>query len=103
MDQEGEEFPDFREERAKYQRAAQLRREAVQAARARAAGRSRDEIKDLYITELRARGLKSPPDAVLDADVAAITGDYLPSARLLGHSLATVGELLGAILRPPAD
>jgi hypothetical protein len=103
MDLDGEEFPDFREERAKYQRAVQLRREAVQAVRARAAGRSLDEIKELYKAELHGRGLKMPPEAVLDADVAAITGDYLPSARLLGQSIAILGKLLSGIFRPPPD
>ncbi len=100
QDEAGEEIPDFREEMAKYQRATELRREAAEAARLRAAGRSREELKDLYIAELRSRGLKIPPEEILDANIDAITGNYLPTVRLLGRSLASLGKLLGA-LRPP--
>lgn len=100
QDEAGEEFPDFREEMAKSQRATQLRREAAEAVRARAAGKSREELKDLYTAELRSRGLKIPPEEILDANIDAITGNYLPTFRLLGRSLASLGKLLGAF-RPP--
>jgi hypothetical protein len=40
-------WPDFQEERAKYQRDYQLRQEAFRAARAKTAGKNREEIKDL--------------------------------------------------------
>lgn len=85
---------------AKSQRATQLRREAAKAVRARAAGKSREELKDLYTAELRSRGLKIPPEEILDANIDAITGNYLPTFRLLGRSLASQGKLLGAF-RPP--
>jgi len=100
QDEAGEEFPDFREEMAKYQRASQLRREAAEAVRARAAGKSREELKDLYIAELRSRGLNIPREEILDANIDAITGNYLPAFRLLGQSLASLGRLFGAF-RPP--
>ncbi len=101
QEQAGEEFPDFREHMARHQRESQSRREAVHAVRTMAAGRNREEIKDLYLAELRSRGLKIPPEDVLDAKADAITGDYLPSARLLGRSLADLGKLLGSIFHPP--
>ena len=85
---------------AKYQRASQLRREAAEAVRARAAGKSREELKDLYIAELRSRGLNIPREQILDANIDAITGNYLPAFRLLGQSLASLGRLFGAF-RPP--
>jgi hypothetical protein len=100
QDEAGEEFPDFREEMAKYQRATQLRRKAAEAVRARAAGKSRKELKDLYTAELRSRGLKIPPEQILDANIDAITGNYLSAFRWLGRSVASAGKLLGAF-RPP--
>jgi hypothetical protein len=94
-------WPDFQEERAKYQRDYQLRQEAYRATRAKTAGKNREEIKDLYRAELCARGLKIPPENILDAAVDAMTGNYLPSVRLLGKSLATLGKLIGTFLPPP--
>jgi hypothetical protein len=32
-----------------------------------------------------------------------MTGDYLPSVRLLGRSLGTAGELLRGMFRSPPD
>jgi len=42
----------------------QSRQEAFKAAQASAAGQDREQLKDLYAAELRARGLKSPDDEV---------------------------------------
>jgi hypothetical protein len=101
QDQASVEFPDFREHMARHQRDSQSRREAFHTVRTRARGKSREEIKDLYESELRSRGLPIPSEDVLDANVDAITGNYLPGARLLGRCMADLAKLAGGILRPP--
>jgi hypothetical protein len=53
---------DFREMWARSRNGLQSRREAFKAAQARAAGRDREQLKDLYVAELRGRGLKLPDD-----------------------------------------
>jgi hypothetical protein len=100
QDEAGEQFPDFKEEMAKARRAADLRRDAAEAVRVVAAGKSREELKDRYVAELRSRGLGIPSEQVLDANVDAITGNYLPALRLFGRSVASLGKLLGEF-RPP--
>jgi hypothetical protein len=49
---------------------------------------SRDQIKDLYEAELRARELDIPPEVVLDADVSLMTADYLAAARAFARAKA---------------
>jgi hypothetical protein len=56
---------------------------AQQAARPRAAGKDRDEIREIYISELNARGLKIPSDTVLDLAVDNISGKPFPAIRAL--------------------
>jgi hypothetical protein len=51
---------DFREMWATSRNELQSRREAFEAAQASAAGQDRGQLKDLYVAELRARGLKIP-------------------------------------------
>ena len=51
---------DFREMWAKSRNELQSRREAFKAAQASAANQDRGQLKDLYMDELRARGLKMP-------------------------------------------
>ena len=51
---------DFREMWARSRNELQSRREAFKAAQASAAGPDREQLKDLYVAELRARGLKMP-------------------------------------------
>lgn len=89
-DHAGTEFPDIGELWARSRQRSQSRREAFQAARASAVGKTREEIKALYITELRARGLEIPPEEVLDARVDALTGNYVPTIRLMGRSAANL-------------
>jgi hypothetical protein len=48
--------------------------DAAQAVREIAAGKSREQIKDLYLAELRGRGLTIPED-FLDAQVDALAGN----------------------------
>ena len=95
------EFPDLKEQRDQYKREAESRREAFRAVRVEAAGRSREEIRDLYEAELRSRGLSIPSHDILDANVDAITGNFIPLARLMGQSLTDVAKLLRGIFYPP--
>ena len=54
---------------------------AQQAAHARAAGKGRDEIREIYIAELNARGLTIPRAAILDLAVDNISGKPFPTVR----------------------
>jgi hypothetical protein len=74
------------------QHRSRARKEAFQAARAKAAGKGRDEIREIYVAELTARGLKKPSDAVLDAVVDGISGNPLPTARLAVKGLVQLGK-----------
>ena len=67
-------------------------KEAFTAAKARAAGKNREEIRRLYIAELQARNLQIPADPILDTAIDSITGNPLPAARLLGHQLIGMGK-----------
>ncbi len=53
-------------------RISAARREAFEAARAARAGKSREQIRELYVAGLRARGLIVPAGVVLDATADAI-------------------------------
>jgi hypothetical protein len=99
LDEAGVEFPDFGEVRAKAKRQSQSRREAFRAARAKAAGMSREEVKDLYVAELRARGQDMPSEEALDASVAALTGNYRPTARNMGRLVVDAVRLFRATRR----
>jgi hypothetical protein len=97
----GAEFPDFKEYLAQSRRRFQARREAFDAAKAQAAGKNRQEIRDLYEAELRARVLEIPPEEILDAEVDAITGDYRHVIGLMGRALSDVPKFVRGIFRPP--
>jgi hypothetical protein len=75
--------------------------EALDAARARAAGMSREQIKNVYEEELHARGLEPPAEPVLDACVDAIARYCGREAGLAGRSLASLARLMGGASRPP--
>jgi hypothetical protein len=85
--------------RTRAQHHSQAQKEAMDAVRARAAGKSREQIKDLYQAELRARGLDIPPEDILDAHVSLITGDYLAAARVVGRTLVGLAKLLNLVRR----
>lgn len=91
--------PDFGAQYEEAQRRSRARAEAFESARARAVGRDRDQIREIYVAELRARGLKVPADPVLDAVVDRINGDPLPAARLAGESLVRMGKALYGLSR----
>jgi hypothetical protein len=96
-----DEILDFTELRARSRQRSEARREARDATRAAAAGKSQAEVRDIYLTELRARGLDIPPDEFLDATVDELTGDYRSSARLVGHALGDLAKFARDVLRPP--
>jgi hypothetical protein len=108
MAETGAEPPSFREMRERQHQNDRARREAFRAARRAAAGRSRAEIRELYLAELRARGLAPPSEPSLAATVEHIAGNPIPAARLAGHGFAQLGRgavavarLLRDINRPP--
>lgn len=100
-DQAGLEFPDFDERLARARQVAEARRAAFRVVRASTPGKSREEIRARYLAELRSRGVEEPPDAILEADVYALTGDYLASARILGRSVVNFVRAL-SVFRPPS-
>lgn len=55
----------------------EARKEAFEAAREAAPGKSREEIKDLYVAELWSRGQDVPPGPLLEAEIDALTGHPL--------------------------
>lgn len=99
MDDAGIEFPDFGEAREEEQRRSRLAREALQATQARATGKSRAEIREIYLGERRARDLPIPAEPILDALVERINGNPLPAARVAGESLAGMGKELHKLFK----
>ena len=87
--------PDYGEHEAQQRRNWLERREALDVVRAGAAGMSREQIRDMYVAELRARGLEVPPDALLNAQAALIAGDY----GLAGRALTGLGRLIARKVR----
>jgi hypothetical protein len=72
---------------------------AQQAAQARAAGKGRDEIREIYIAELNARGLTQPSDTILDVTVDSISGKPFPTVR----SLVALGKEIRELSRRHSD
>lgn len=52
-------------------------REAFRAAEAAANGKTRPEVRDIYLAELRARGQEAPPEPFLEIDLDLLTGHRL--------------------------
>ena len=99
-------FPDFerllRERRQERARERLQEREAREATRAAAAGKSRGQIREIYVGELRARGLTVPSGLVLDATADAISRnrDKL-SAAYSARIVAELGRGLWKLLSHP--
>jgi hypothetical protein len=91
--------PDFDKVRERVERDGKARSEAFEAARRAAAGKSRDEIRELYVAELRSRGLEPPAEPFLAATVEHIAGNPVPTARLVAHGLAGLGKGALALAR----
>jgi hypothetical protein len=70
---------------------------ALNAARDRAAGQSREQVKELYQAELRARSLDIPMAAVLDVEVSLLNGSGTGPA---GRALVGLVKRLYGIGRP---
>ena len=90
---------DFAEKWAESRHEFNSRREAFKAAQASAAGRDREQLKDQYAAELRARGRKIPGDAALDAAVAAHMDSYPTGARFVRREVVSLGKRLGSFRR----
>ena len=58
-----------------------------------------EQIKDLYLAELRVRGLKIPADDLPDAVADSIMGDNLPPTRLLAMSATEIAKLVSGMAR----
>ncbi|HCU91828.1 MAG TPA: hypothetical protein DHU96_03465 [Actinobacteria bacterium] len=75
----GESLPGPEEYWETYQRDSrqhsEARKDAFTAARSAALGKTRDEIRDLYLTELRARGLEIPREPLVGATIDVLSGD----------------------------
>ena len=91
LDGAGVEFPDFGKMWEDARRRSRARKGAFESARARAAGKSRDQIREIYLAELNARGLTAPGEDILDAVADRIGGNPLPAARLAAEGLAQMG------------
>jgi hypothetical protein len=78
---------------------SRVRKEAFESARAGAAGKGRDEIREIYVAELNARGLAAPGKDLLDAVVDQITGNPPSAIRLAMESLAQLGKKLRDLSR----
>lgn len=99
LDEAGIEFPDFGEMYHESRRRSRASKEAFDAARARAAGKSRDEIREIYVAELNARALRVPRDDILDVVVERIAGNPLPAARLAAQTVVQMGRALNDLYR----
>jgi hypothetical protein len=99
LDEADVEFPDFGKMLQDARRRSRARKEAFESARARAAGKDRDEIREIYVAELHAQDLAAPGEDLLDAVVDQITGNPLPAARLAVGSLAQLGRELRDLSR----
>jgi hypothetical protein len=74
-------------------------KEAFESARARAAGKGRDEIREIYIAELNVRGMNVPGEDLLDVAVDRIAGNPIPAARLAVEGLVQMGRALHELSR----
>jgi adenine-specific DNA glycosylase len=78
----GAEFPDFQEYLAQSRRRSQSRREAFDAAKTQAGGKTREQIRDLYKTELRTRGWTFRPTRFW-------TPKWMPLPAIIARSLVS--------------
>lgn len=96
------EFPDFerrlRERREQRARERQEERAAREATRATGAGKSRAQIREIYVAELRARGLTVPSDLVLDATADAIARNREEFSAV--YSVRVLAEQLRELRKP---
>jgi hypothetical protein len=86
-------WPGFQEQQEREQRKSRERREArtqaLHATHDAAAGKTRDEVRDLFIAELRARGQDEPAGPFLEADIDLMTGHPLRGLLRIGRHLSS--------------
>lgn len=87
-DDPDEPVPGFKESRENHEREWRERREAhrqaFRAAQAAADGKTREQVRELYLAELRVRGLEASRDAILEATVDLLTGHpVIANSRVL--------------------
>jgi len=86
-------WPGAREQRERQRRAEQERKEArhqaFQAASEAAPGKTRQQVRDLYLAELQARGVpnRSHDDDLLEAQVDAMMRQPLRALARLAHAM----------------
>lgn len=93
------ELSDFGERYEQTCQRSRARREAFETVRARAAGKSRDQIREMYVAELTSRGVAIPAELILNAVVERIAGNPAPAGRALGESLAQVSKGIAGLSR----
>ena len=91
---------DFAEMWAESRHEFKSRREAFKAAQASAVGQDREQLKDVYVAELRSRGRKIPGDDVLDVAIAAHMDSYPTGVRFVWREVVSLGKRLGSFRRP---
>jgi len=96
-------IPDLGEYQARALRDHLARKEALDVVRAGSAGMSREQVRDLFVAEMQARGAEVPPDVILDGYLRMMTSSYLPAARFVGRSLAGLVKFLNRDSRPRTD
>jgi len=63
------------------------RRQAFEAARAAGAGKTRDQVRQIYLDELRARGQEQPAEPLLEARIDLLVGRPLRALAKLWQAL----------------
>jgi hypothetical protein len=97
-----ESWPGAREQgeqrKREWQERQDAEKEAWEAARAAAGGRTHDEVRDLYVAELEARGQDVPPGPLLEAMVDMLTGHRV-------RGILQIGKAIGEFMKHafPAD
>ena len=92
-------MPDFDQLREDARHRSEQRRAAFEATRARAGGKSKAEIREIYVSELQRRGLMVPADRILDAVAERVAGNPIPGFRVAGESLIQMGKKLSDVAR----
>jgi hypothetical protein len=84
-------WPGAREERERQEAASrdreQARKHAFEAARVAAAGKTRDQVRQIYLTELRARGQETPSEPLLEAQIDLLVGRPIGALAKLWHAV----------------
>ncbi len=83
-------WPSAREQRERQSTAErhrrQARQQAFEAAREAAAGKTRDQVRQIYLDELRARGQHTPSEPLLEAQIDMLVGRPIRALARLWHA-----------------